>query len=112
MRQHTYTKRKVGERQFEINLIVPGLAAATGRPSDRFRCSAETRDEKTFQARRTMVSDLGKRLLFNVLQARLDGKFTTERLAIVYSQGNAAFAELVKETEQSKHKKLLAPLKM
>ena len=94
MREHRRKNRKLSEPPFEIDMIVPGLGAATGR-SDRFRCSAETRDAKTLAERRRMIRDLAHRLLFGALTARLDGRITTEALAVAYKQGPDALRELV-----------------
>lgn len=94
MREHTRGRRTRKQRPFEIDLVVPGLGAATGK-TDRFRCSAETRDPGVCAERRRMIHDLGQRLLHDVLAARLDGRFTTEQLALAYKQGSQALRALL-----------------
>lgn len=96
MREHRHTSRQRSEPVFEIDVRIPGLAEETGRPSDRFRCSAGTRDADELKELRKMVVDIGNRLLFDVLDARLDGRITTEELAHAYRKGNAALKKLAK----------------
>lgn len=94
MRTRHRNSRKPNEPVFEIDVRIPGLAEETGRASDRFRCSAGVRDAKQLKKLREMVVDLGKRLLFDVLGARLDGRITTEELAHAYSTGDSALKRL------------------
>lgn len=107
MREHASKNRSRNDRPFEIDILIPGLGAATGRKTDRFRCSAETRDARVYQERRRMVYDIGQRLLHNVLVARLDGRVSTEQLAHAYKQGNDALLALI----EASHAALLAPLR-
>src|SRR5688572_10787470 len=106
MRQRKHKNRKSTQAKFELDIIVPGLGALTG-DTDRFRCSAETRDALVFAERRLMVADLGRRLLHEVLAARLKGRFSTEALALAYKQGEAALTALLTESRR----KPLAPLR-
>ncbi len=95
MREHKRKDKKPSEPVFEISVNIPGLAQATGGKSDRFRCSAETRDAKLLAERRRMTVDLGRRLLHEVLAPRMRGEFTTEDLAHAYKQGDTALKQLV-----------------
>ena len=54
-----------------------------------------------------MVRDLGKRLLHEVLAARLAGRFTTDELMLAHAQGDGALRNLLIETK----KKPLAELR-
>lgn len=96
MRNRNRAHRKPDEPVFEIDVRIPGLAEETGRPSDRFRCSAGVRDAAELKKLREMVVDLGKRLLFDVLDARLDGRITTEELAHAYRTSASALKKLAK----------------
>lgn len=93
MREHNRKNRKASEPVFEISVNIPGLAQTTDGKSDRFRCSAETRDSKLLAERRHMIVDLGRRLLHDVLAARMRGEFTTEELAHAYKKGGEAALE-------------------
>jgi integrase len=101
-RQRKYEKRASRQRPFDIDVIIPGLAAATGVHSDRFRCTAETRDPEILIERRSMVIDLGRRLMFNVLAARLKGQFTTDELSSSYKKGSAGLSQLIETVETAK----------
>jgi integrase len=103
MRERRHKNRRRSERPFEIDLVVPGFAAATGRQSDRVRCSAETRDGKILQERRAMVADLGRRLMHDVLAARVNGLFTTQELELAYKRGPESLRKLA---DRSKHERL------
>jgi site-specific recombinase XerD len=100
VREHRRRTRKATEPNFELDVVVPGLGAITGRGDDRFRCSAETRDRLILAERRNMAVDLGRRLLHDVLAARLAGRFSTEALALAYKQGEPALRAL---TDASRH---------
>jgi len=54
-----------------------------------------------------MVIDLGRRLMFKLLAARLQGQFSTGELSVAYRDGAAALAKLVDAAEAMK----LAPLR-
>src|SRR4051812_11809746 len=101
MRDRKRKHRKRSEPVFEIDIIVPGLGALTGT-TDRFRCSAETRDAEELRERRKMIRDLGRRLLHEVLAARLAGRFTTDELALAYKQGDAELRSLLLESKKKR----------
>jgi hypothetical protein len=97
MRDAKRRNRRLTEPVFELDIIVPGLGSLTGK-GDRFRCSAETRDSVELRERRRMIRDLGRRLLHEVLAARMAGRFTTEQLALAYKQGDAALRSLLADS--------------
>jgi integrase len=105
MRERRRKNRRLSDRPFEIDLMVPGLGAVTGQ-GDRFRCSAETRDAKVLLERRRMILDLGRRLLHDVLAARLAGRLTTEELSVAYKQGTETLKGLLIDSRRQ----LLSPL--
>ena len=82
-------------RAKDIDLILPGLGIGVGRNRDRFRVSSETRERGVYEARVAMVRDLADRLLFPLLKARLDGRFSTTRLHQAYRAGETALNELL-----------------
>ncbi len=100
MRDHHRRKdRTPSKPPFEIDILVPGLGAITGR-GDRFRCSAETRNAKVLRERRRMVEDLGQRLLHDILAARLERRFTTAQLATAYKRGPEALRVLLDDSRR------------
>lgn len=100
MRTRRRNSRKPNEPVFEIDVRVPGLAEETGRASDRFRCSAGVRDASELKKLREMVVDIGNRLLFDVLDARLDGRITTEEMVHAYRKGNSALKKLAERASE------------
>jgi integrase/recombinase XerC len=89
---------KTAARAKDIDLILPGLGFGTGRNKDRFRVSSETTVAKVYEARRQMVKDLADRLLFGVLRARVEGRFTTTELYRAYREGQSALDRLVENS--------------
>jgi integrase len=81
---------KYSARCKDIDLILPGLDGENhraGRNQDRFRVSSETRDPKVFEQRKSMVLDLADRLLWPILRARLENRFSTTQLHAAYRDG-------------------------
>lgn len=97
MRERNHKTRGLSQRPFDLDMMVPGFATASGRNTDRFRCSAETRDRKILRERRAMVADLGRRLMHDVLAARMQGQFTTVELELAYKQGTDALRAMAEE---------------
>lgn len=95
-----------GRRAKDIDLILPGLGVGEGRNKDRFRVSSETTDHRTYAARQQMVRELAGRLLFPLLRARLEGRFSTTALYVAYRSGDAALEQLA----SANGGKLLEPL--
>ena len=81
-----------------INILIPGLAAATGRKSDRLRVSSGVYEREAYENRIAMYRDLGRRMLFDLLAARLDGRIrTTDTLYTAYRQGEKELKALLEE---------------
>jgi integrase len=90
-----------------FDLLIPGLGVGAGRSKDRFRVSSETRDKKEYQDRERIIRDVAKRLLWRVLRARLEGRFTTTDLCRAYREGDAALTALAEQHRGV----MLAPLR-
>lgn len=99
-RQRKHSNRTLQQTPFEIDMMIPGFGQATGRPSDRFRCSAETRNAKVLEQRRDMITDLGQRFLYDLLVARLAGKISTEELASAYRAPPQKLKALLDESQK------------
>jgi integrase len=97
---------KNAKRPKDLDLILPGLGVGSGRNEDRFRVSSETYSPKIYRDRQSMVRDLAARLLFDVLRARLEGRFSTTELHRAYREGDLALQRLVRGASS----KLLEPL--
>ena len=95
------------DRPKDFDLLLPGLRTGSGRSKDRFKCSSETRDAKVYAERKAMIRDLANRLLWPLLRARLEGRFTTTDLHRAYREGDAALTGLLERNRGM----LLAPLR-
>lgn len=97
--------KKAKPRRKNIDVVVPGLDAAIGRvpksarERDRFQVSSGVRTKHELTTRSAMVKDLGKRLMWPILKARLDGRFSTEELWVAYRGGDAALQALLTEAK-------------
>ncbi|HEX6534557.1 MAG TPA: hypothetical protein VF041_08165 [Gemmatimonadaceae bacterium] len=96
---------KKRKRAKNIDVILPGLDTAVGRVAksekdrDRFQVSSGVRTRHELAARSLMVKDLARRLMWPILKARLDGRFSTEKLYTAYRGGDKALEALLNEAK-------------
>lgn len=108
MRRASQEDRKPTQQPFQVDVMAPGFKDAGG-PSDRIRFSAETRSA----AERDKVVEVVRKLAANgrwdVLRARMEGRFTTRELTRAASQLGETYEALLARTAPAPEQPLLAP---
>jgi integrase len=97
MRTPSRVDRKPDEPVFEVDVTLPGLKAAGGA-SDRLRFSAETRSAAERDEIVKQVKRLASIPRWDVLMARVDGRFTTRELMRAAGPGGESLDELLTRT--------------